>query len=122
MKKIGVIGIVLKAGRERVEKVQSLLSDYGEIIVGRMGIPDKATGINTISLIVNGDTEKIESDESWKTIVSDVVSADFFDGEIIDAGRRKAMKQSGNAVKAEFSVPLQNYERRNLLCSTILLL
>ena len=59
----------------------------------------------------NGDTEKIESDESWKTIVSDVVSADFFDGEIIDAGRRKAMKQSGNAVKAEFSVPLQNYER-----------
>ena len=59
----------------------------------------------------NGDTEKIESDESWKTVVSDVVSADFFDGEIIDAGRRKAMKQSGNAVKAEFSVPLQNYER-----------
>ena len=61
MKKIGVIGIVLKAGRERVEKVQSLLSDYGEIIVGRMGVPDKATGINTISLIVNGDTEKISA-------------------------------------------------------------
>lgn len=61
MKKTGVIGIVLKAGRERVEKVQSLLSDYGDIIVGRMGIPDKTTGINTISLIVNGDTEKISA-------------------------------------------------------------
>ncbi len=61
MKKTGVIGIVLKVGRERVEKVQSLLSDYGDIIVGRMGIPDKTTGINTISLIVNGDTEKISA-------------------------------------------------------------
>ena len=26
-----------------------------------MGIPDKATGINTISLIVSGDTEKISA-------------------------------------------------------------
>lgn len=61
MKKVGVIGIVLKAGRDRVEKVQSLLSDYGDIIVGRMGVPDKATGINTISLIVKGDNEKISA-------------------------------------------------------------
>lgn len=61
MKKIGVVGIVLKAGRERVEKVQSTLSDYGDIIVGRMGVPDKDSGVNTISLIVNGDTEKISA-------------------------------------------------------------
>lgn len=61
MKKIGVVGIVLKAGRERVEKVQSILSDYGDIIVGRMGVPDKDSGVNTISLIVNGDTEKISA-------------------------------------------------------------
>lgn len=61
MKKTGVIGIVLRAGRERVDRVQSLLSDYSDIIVGRMGIPDKTTGINTISLIVNGDTEKISA-------------------------------------------------------------
>ena len=38
-----------------------VLMDYGDIIVGRMGVPDKATGINTISLIVNGYNEKISA-------------------------------------------------------------
>ena len=46
---------------ERQEIIERSLEDYGEIIVGRMGIPDKTTGINTISLIVNGDTEKISA-------------------------------------------------------------
>ena len=61
MKKVGVIGIVLKAGRDRVEKVQSLLSDYGDIIVGRMGVPDKANGINAIALIVEGENEQLSA-------------------------------------------------------------
>lgn len=61
MKKTGVVGIVLKGDRERVRKVQALLSDYSDIITGRMGIPDKTTGINTISLIVNGETERISA-------------------------------------------------------------
>ena len=59
----------------------------------------------------NGDTEIIESDESWQTVVSDVVFADFFDGEIIDASRRKIEKKAENAVNADFAVPLQDYAR-----------
>ena len=61
MLRIGVIGIVLKKKEGLAQKVQSLLSDYSSIIIGRMGVPDKETGINTISVIVKGTNEEISS-------------------------------------------------------------
>ena len=60
MKRIGVIGIVLKT-REHVSEVNALLSQFSDIIVGRMGVPDKETGINTISIIVKGTNEEVSS-------------------------------------------------------------
>lgn len=61
MLRIGVIGIVLKKKEGLAQKVQSLLSEYSSIIIGRMGVPDKETGINTISVIVKGTNEEISS-------------------------------------------------------------
>ena len=43
----------------------------------------------------DGKIEKIETDESWEYSISDVVSADFFDGEIIDATRRYQKEKAG---------------------------
>ncbi len=60
MKRIGVIGIVIR-GKERVIEVQSLLSVYSDIIIGRMGVPDHDSGINTISVIVKGSNEQISA-------------------------------------------------------------
>ena len=61
MLRIGVIGIVLKKKEGLAQKVRCLLSEYSSIIIGRMGVPDKETGINTISVIVKGTNEEISS-------------------------------------------------------------
>ena len=59
MKRIGVVGIVVKGDKMVVAKMQSVLSDFADIIIGRMGVP--RSGINTISLIVEGPQERISA-------------------------------------------------------------
>lgn len=61
MMRIGVIGIVVEGDRSIAQQVQSIISDFGDIIVGRMGVPEKQYNISVISLIVNGTTEQISS-------------------------------------------------------------
>lgn len=61
MARIGVVGIIIEGDRSHANKVQSILHEYGEIIVGRMGIPDRQRGVNAISVIVDGTNEQIEN-------------------------------------------------------------
>lgn len=61
MKRIGVIGIVIVGDREVAKDVQNILSDYGDIIVGRMGIPMPKKNISTLSVIVSGENETISA-------------------------------------------------------------
>ena len=61
MQRIGVVGIVLQADKEQAKKVQDLLSQYADIIVGRMGVPIKEHGVNTISVIFKGSNEDISA-------------------------------------------------------------
>ncbi|WAM33763.1 TM1266 family iron-only hydrogenase system putative regulator [Caldicellulosiruptor morganii] len=58
-RRIGVIGIVVENRKDVAEKLNKILSDYGDIIVGRMGIPYKERGLCVISLIVDGTTDDI---------------------------------------------------------------
>lgn len=44
-----------------VPKINTLLSDYGELILGRQGIPIRDRGINVISLVVEGSTDQINA-------------------------------------------------------------
>ncbi|MBR2480676.1 MAG: CopG family transcriptional regulator [Clostridia bacterium] len=60
MDKIGVIGIII-TDKKVVPNVQALLSEYGDIILGRMGIPDREHGIQAISIVVEGANEKISA-------------------------------------------------------------
>lgn len=60
MKKIGIVGIIV-TDRGVAQEMQSVLSDFGDIIIGRMGVPDKTNGINAIALIVEGTTEQISA-------------------------------------------------------------
>lgn len=57
-KRIGVVGIVIE-NKENVNKLNAILSEYGENIVGRMGIPYREKGIQVISLIVDGTNDEI---------------------------------------------------------------
>ena len=60
MKKLAIVGVII-ANRTIVPEVQSVLSDFGDIIIGRMGVPDRANGINAIALIVEGDNEQLSA-------------------------------------------------------------
>ncbi|MBP5177078.1 MAG: CopG family transcriptional regulator [Clostridia bacterium] len=59
--KIGVIGIVIEKDRTIAEKVNKLLSEYGDMICGRMGLPDKENGVFVISVIVKSANEQISA-------------------------------------------------------------
>ncbi|OFI05861.1 hypothetical protein CLOACE_14790 [Clostridium acetireducens DSM 10703] len=59
-KRVGVVGIVIE-DRESATKVNSILHDYSEIIVGRMGIPYREREVSIISLIVDGTSDNISA-------------------------------------------------------------
>ena len=60
MKRIGVVGIIV-TNRESVGELQTILTDYSDIIVGRMGVPIHEKQVNAISLIVCGENEKVSA-------------------------------------------------------------
>lgn len=57
--RIAVIGIIISAREDSSKKVNEILSDYAQIIVGRMGIPYKEKEMSVISLIIDGSNEEI---------------------------------------------------------------
>ncbi len=61
MARLGVIGIVIENNKNQALEVQEILSRYGDIIKGRMGMPDKKHNIGIISLIVEATNEQISA-------------------------------------------------------------
>ncbi len=59
MKKIGVVGIVVNGDKSVVVEMQKVLSDFADIIIGRMGVPRKQA--NAIALIVEGTQERVSA-------------------------------------------------------------
>lgn len=55
--RIALIGIVVE-NKESAKKLNDILHDYGDYIVGRMGIPYPKRNISVISIIIDapGDT------------------------------------------------------------------
>lgn len=58
-KRIGVIGIVIEDRNKVSNKINQILSNYGEIIIGRMGVPSKELGLSLMSLIVEGTPDEV---------------------------------------------------------------
>ncbi len=59
-KRIAVVGIVLE-GNGLAEEVNSILHDYSDVIVGRMGLPYRERNCAVISIIVDAPTDKISA-------------------------------------------------------------
>ncbi len=57
-KRIGAVAIIIEE-KESVQKANSIMSEYSDIIVGRMGIPYKEKNVSVISIIVDGTTDEI---------------------------------------------------------------
>lgn len=58
-KRIGVVGIVVENPEFVVDKINSVISSYRHIIIGRMGIPRPEEQVGVISLIIEGTTDEV---------------------------------------------------------------
>ncbi len=58
--RIAVIGIIVE-DKAMVGEVNSLLHEYGEYIIGRMGLPYEKKRVNIISVIVDAPMDKISA-------------------------------------------------------------
>lgn len=58
--RVALIGIIIEE-YEAVDKLNSLLHEYREYVIGRMGIPYRPKGINIISVVVDAPQDVISS-------------------------------------------------------------
>jgi len=59
MRRLGVVGIVIENRERQAPKVNEILTSYGDIIVGRLGLPYRERGVSVIALIVDGSNDRI---------------------------------------------------------------
>lgn len=58
--RVALIGIVVE-NLESTEKLNALLHQYNEYIIGRMGVPYKKRGISVISVVVDAPADVISA-------------------------------------------------------------
>jgi putative iron-only hydrogenase system regulator len=59
-KNIGTISIIVE-NHDSIPKVNKYLSDFGEIILGRIGIPYRSEQIGIMAIIVEGTSDQVGS-------------------------------------------------------------
>jgi len=58
-KRIGVVSVIVTNRANQAPMVNTILSEHGDIIIGRMGMPYPPKKIQIISLIIHGTTDEI---------------------------------------------------------------
>lgn len=58
--RIAVIGIIVE-NKKSVEALNGILHDFGDFIIGRMGLPYKEKGLNIISVVVDAPQDVISA-------------------------------------------------------------
>jgi len=60
-KRLGFVGIVIEDRRKSAPQVNDILTEFGEIIIGRMGIPYHERHCSVITVIVDATTNEVGS-------------------------------------------------------------
>ncbi|MCF0105387.1 MAG: iron-only hydrogenase system regulator [Holdemanella sp.] len=58
--RVAIISIIVE-DVESVKLLNDILHDYGQYIIGRMGIPYKPKNVNVISIVVDAPQDKISA-------------------------------------------------------------
>ncbi|NLU36905.1 MAG: iron-only hydrogenase system regulator [Clostridiales bacterium] len=58
--RIALLGIFVE-DRDSTPRLQELLHEYGEYIVGRMGIPNARKGLSVISIVIDASQDVISA-------------------------------------------------------------
>ena len=59
-KRIAVLSVIVQQ-REQAEKLNALLSEYGEYAVGRMGIPYREKGVSVICVVLDAPAAAVNA-------------------------------------------------------------
>ena len=59
-KRIAVMAIIVE-DRGAVEELNALLHEYGEYIIGRMGIPYREKGVSVMSVVIDAPQNEISA-------------------------------------------------------------
>lgn len=57
--RLGFVGIVVENRKETAPRVNNILTEYGDLIIGRMGIPHLEHDNSVITLIVRATTDQV---------------------------------------------------------------
>jgi putative iron-only hydrogenase system regulator len=58
-KRLGFVGILIENRKKVAPQVNQVLSEFGDCIIGRMGIPHAKKDLNVITLIVDASTDEL---------------------------------------------------------------
>lgn len=58
-KRLGFVGIIVEDRQTAAPRVNAVLSEFGELIVARTGLPYERRGCGVIALIVDATTDEI---------------------------------------------------------------
>ncbi|MDD5561826.1 MAG: iron-only hydrogenase system regulator [Candidatus Omnitrophica bacterium] len=58
-KRLGFVGVIIHNRTKEAPQVNNILTEFGELIVGRMGIPHVKRQLSVIVLIVNATTDEL---------------------------------------------------------------
>ncbi len=57
--RLGFLGIILENRKKSADKVNHVLSDYGDHIIARVGIPYKEKNCSVITLVIDMTTDEL---------------------------------------------------------------
>ena len=60
-KRIGCVTIILERQRADVSTINELVSQFGDAVIGRLGLPYPERGVNIITLIVDASVERVSA-------------------------------------------------------------
>ena len=59
-KRLGAVLILIEEDGD-ISRINEIISDHSSLVLGRQGIPMRDRNINVISIVIEGDTDKIGS-------------------------------------------------------------
>ena len=60
-KRIGCVTIILERQKAQAGTVNELISQFGDAVVGRLGLPYPERGVNIITLVVDASVERVSA-------------------------------------------------------------
>ena len=60
-KRLAIIGIIINNREQSAQTVNNILASYGEMIVGRLGIPYKEKNVSVITVIADATNDELDA-------------------------------------------------------------